>query len=94
MAVAEDVCLFGWGPEEREVGCCLKAAKNVEKKKGRWEDILGLVWESRGCRFERPVGMLVIWILFGYRGYSSNVGQTGESLKTAVVLVNLRKILP
>lgn len=40
------VCLFGCWDEapalEREEGVCRKAAKKVERKKGRWDDMLML----------------------------------------------------
>jgi len=62
------LCWGGWEAEaEREVGACWrKAAKKVERKKGRWDDILvgccrdgvGVVVSPvvRGGGFFKPVG--------------------------------------
>jgi hypothetical protein len=57
------VCLFGcWVEElafERE-GDWRKAAKKVERKKGRWEDMLPLIFLSHGRRFEISVGVRMV----------------------------------
>lgn len=49
-------CEFAAADEDRDVGaCCRKAAKNVERKKGRWEDMVRRIDRNSVVEFYRPL---------------------------------------
>ena len=55
MCLCCGACEFA-AAEDRDVGaCCRKAAKKVERKKGRWEDMVRRVDRVSVVEFYRPL---------------------------------------